>query len=183
MSKTISVSKLAEMMEKEPALQLIDVRSPGEYASGHVPRAMNIPLEQVEGRLPDLSQGPVAVLCQSGRRAGMACELLRSSHDDLLLVEGGTAAWIESGRTVIGTAPSTWALERQLRLAAGLLVFIGAVLALTVAPGWLFLSMFVGGGLVFAAITQICPMLSLLALMPWNKAKNQACDTAKQVAA
>jgi rhodanese-related sulfurtransferase len=49
---------------------LIDVRSPSEFATGHVPGAINIPMEEVPGRVADLDQDrPVVLVCQSGKRA------------------------------------------------------------------------------------------------------------------
>lgn len=172
MSKTISVSELSDLLAQDTSLQLIDVRSPGEYAAGHVPRALNIPLEQVEARLDDLG-GRVAILCQSGQRASMACKLLNGHHDDLLVVEGGTQAWIDSGKPVTApTGTSRWALERQVRLAAGLLALTGTILSVTVNPNWIYLAMFVGAGLTFAGLTNFCPMASILASLPWNKPRN-----------
>jgi hypothetical protein len=61
-----------------------------------------------------------------------------------------------------------WSLERQVRFAAGLLILLGALLAFTVHPYWHFLSAFVGLGLTFAGLTDICPMGELLQKMPWN---------------
>lgn len=171
MSQTITVRELARRVESDPELQLIDVRSPGEYAAGHVPRALNIPLEQVETRLEDLGSGPIAVLCQSGRRAGMACELLRAHHDNLLLVEGGTSAWMESGLPLAASAASRWSLERQVRLIAGLLILTGTLLSLFVSQAWIGLAIFVGAGLTFAGLTNICGMAAILALLPWNRPK------------
>lgn len=168
MSKTINISELVERMESDPTLQMIDVRSPGEYAAGHVPGAINIPLEQVHERMGDLKPGHVAVLCQSGRRAGIACEYLSDLPQDVLLVEGGTKAWVEANKPVVSTTRTRWSLERQVRLIAGLMVLIGTVLAATIAPGWVFLAMFVGAGLTFAGLTDICGMGLLLAKLPWN---------------
>ena len=58
---------------------------------------------------------------------------------------------------------------RQVRIAAGALVFTGALLAWLVHPGWLALPAFVGSGLVFAGITDTCGMGMLIARMPWNQ--------------
>lgn len=172
MSKTITVSELSDLLIQDPSLQMIDVRSHGEYAAGHVPRALNIPLEQVDSRLDDLG-GRVAILCQSGRRASMACELLNAHHDDLLVVEGGTQAWIDAGKPITAsTGTARWALERQVRLAAGILALAGTILAITVNPSWIYLAMFVGAGLIFAGLTNFCPMASILASLPWNKPRN-----------
>jgi hypothetical protein len=52
---------------------------------------------------------------------------------------------------------------------AGSLVLLGVILSQTVAPGWIWLSGFVGAGLTFAGISGFCGMARLLAAMPWNK--------------
>jgi rhodanese-related sulfurtransferase len=169
MSKTITVQDLARRIRSGEPIQLIDVRSAGEYAAGHVPQASNIPLEQLESRLDDLGHQPVAVLCQSGNRAGMACEVLAGHRDDVLLVEGGTSAWQAAGLPVISTTTSKWALERQVRLIAGLLVLAGTILSVLVAPAWIYLAMFVGAGLTFAGLTNVCGMAFILARLPWNR--------------
>jgi predicted branched-subunit amino acid permease len=59
-------------------------------------------------------------------------------------------------------------LERQVRIAAGSLVLLGAVLGWLVQPGFFALSAFVGAGLVFAGITDFCGMGIVLSKMPWN---------------
>lgn len=173
MSKTINASDLKELIASDPSVQLVDVRSADEFAGGHVPRATNIPLEQLEGRLDDLG-GRVVVLCRSGKRASMACDMLRAHHDDLLLLEGGTQAWMEAGLPVTEpTRQVRWSLERQVRLAAGIMVLIGTLLSLFVNPGWIYLAIFVGAGLTFAGATDLCLMASLLAKLPWNQPKAQ----------
>jgi hypothetical protein len=60
-------------------------------------------------------------------------------------------------------------LERQVRIAAGLLVVTGAGLGFFVDQRWIALSAFVGGGLVFAGVTDTCGMGMILARMPWNQ--------------
>jgi rhodanese-related sulfurtransferase len=170
MRQTITVHELSRLIETDNSLQLIDVRSPGEYAAGHVPRAMNIPLEQADSRIDDLGDGPVALLCHSGNRAGLACDMLREHHPNLLVVEGGTQAWIQAGKPITGTARSRWSLERQVRLIAGIMVLVGAILALTTNPAWTYLPLLMGAGLTFAGLTNVCGMAILLGKLPWNKA-------------
>ncbi len=169
MRQTISVEELSKLIETDSTLQLIDVRSPGEYAAGHVPRALNIPLEQADTRIDDLGTGPVAILCHSGNRATMACDMLREHHPNLLVVEGGTQAWIQAGKPVTDAAGSRWSLERQVRLIAGMMVLAGTILAITVSPTWTYLAMFVGAGLTFAGLTNVCGMALLLGKLPWNQ--------------
>lgn len=183
MKKTITVLELDELIQSDPTLQLIDVRSQGEYATGHVPKAINIPLDELEERLHDLSTHRVAILCQSGNRAGMACEKLQGTPGDFVVVEGGTSAWIQAGHQVVkSTKGSTWSLERQVRFGAGLMVLIGTGLAINIAPSMIYLAMFVGGGLTFAGLTNICGMAAILALMPWNRPKAKSTKQSNQAA-
>lgn len=169
MNQSISIEQLESLMRTATDLQLVDVRSPGEFATGHVPQAVNIPLEQLESRFDDLGPGRIAVLCQSGNRATMACEQLSHRHPEVLVVEGGTNAWIASGHPVVASAANRWSIERQVRLIAGAIVLTASLLAVFVSPGWAFVSAFVGAGLTFAGISNWCGMASLLASMPWNR--------------
>ena len=181
----ITVSELKQKISQGERLQLIDVRSSGEFSAGHIPQAVNMPMEQVEARLDDLQKAaPVVLICQSGNRASMTCEFLLPYRDDVMALEGGTSAWIEEGLPVIGSTAARWSLERQVRLVAGALVLTGAILSLTVNQAWVYLSLFVGAGLVFAGLTNICGMAAVFALMPWNKPKKSSikASTEKQTA-
>jgi hypothetical protein len=88
----------------------------------------------------------------------------------VVAVEGGTLAWeqangpVERGRKAIS-------LERQVRIAAGSLVLVGAVLALTVSAWFALLPAFVGAGLIFSGVTDTCGMGLMLVRMPWNQVK------------
>ena len=168
MSPTVTVSELRN--HPSPAALLVDVRSGSEFASGHIPGAVNIPLDQIEARLDDLGLNlPTVLICQSGTRARMAAVLLEPCHRHITVLEGGTKAWIDAGFPVVASVKTRWSLERQVRLGAGLLALTGAILALTVNPYWLFLCGFVGLGLTFAGLTDICAMGMILEKMPWNK--------------
>ena len=81
-------------------------------------------------------------------------------------------AWEQAGLPM-RRGPKAVSLERQVRIAAGSLVLLGAVLALTVHPWFALLSAFVGAGLVFSGVTDTCGMGMLLARMPWNQVKEQ----------
>jgi rhodanese-related sulfurtransferase len=80
-----------------------------------------------------------------------------------VLLEGGMDAWRQSGGAV-ETAKGPIGLERQVRIAAGLLVLAGLAI-----PHGIWLTAFVGAGLVFAGITDTCAMGMLIAKMPWNR--------------
>lgn len=173
--KTTTPTELEGLLTAIPDLTLIDVRSPVEFAEVHVPKARNEPLATFQpDRLLDsgvLTLGrPVYLLCRSGQRATKAAERLKEDgFNDAVVVEGGTLAWIEAGLPVERGQAKVISLERQVRIAAGSIVLIGALLAHFVNPAFLWLSAFVGAGLVFAGITDWCGMGLLLAKAPWNQ--------------
>jgi len=80
-------------------LQIVDVRRPGEYASGHVPGAVPLPLDRLEAGTAKLdSARPLAVVCGSGYRSSTATSLLRrQGFARLHNVAGGTDAWVKAG--------------------------------------------------------------------------------------
>jgi rhodanese-related sulfurtransferase len=176
MSRKITPLELRELLERGSQIQLVDVRSAGEFASGHVPGAMNVPMEQVESRLADIaSEGEVVLICEAGKRASMTAEWL-CDRRDVTVLEGGTKAWREANLPVVTCVPCRWSLERQVRLAAGVMVLTGAVLALTICPYWVLLCLFVGGGLTMAGLTNFCPMAIFLSKLPWNQASKAMPD-------
>jgi rhodanese-related sulfurtransferase len=128
-------------------------------------------MEEIEAREGDLApDSPIVLICHGGQRASMTECWLAPRGKDVRALEGGTQAWLKAGLPVVVSARTRWSLERQVRLAAGVLVLLGVVLALAVKPQWIYLSGFVGLGLTFAGVTDFCAMAGLLARMPWNRA-------------
>ncbi len=168
--KTISPSQLQQVLSSSGSVNLLDVRTPVEFAEVHVPQAHNIPLDQFDPKTLQASRDkPVYILCRSGARAAKAAEkLAQAGSDNGVVVEGGTLAWIDAGLPVTRGATKVISLERQVRIAAGSLVFIGVLLTLFVHPYFIALPGFVGAGLVFAGVTDFCGMGLLLAKLPWN---------------
>lgn len=179
MAANISLTDLKHITQNSSgSLQLVDVRSASEYASGHIPGAVNIPMDQIESRMADLDQkGSIVLVCQSGKRARMAAGFLEPCGKDLLVLAGGTSAWANAGMPLVANMKTRWSLERQVRLGAGLLVLVGVILALTANFNWIYLAGFIGLGLTFAGLTDFCPMAILLALFPWNRSKNCNVET------
>ncbi|MFD5497202.1 rhodanese-like domain-containing protein [Streptomyces sp. NPDC001812] len=168
-------------------LTVIDVRTPAEYASGHLPGALNIPLDHVRRALPEIrhaaERGDVLLVCASGARSGSACTLLAEQGVPVATLAGGTNAWAAEGHdlhhpTVCATTPAGWSMERQVRLAAGTLVLLGLVLGLLVHPAFQLLSAGVAGGLVFSALTDTCGMAVVLAKLPHNRPRAADLDAA-----
>jgi rhodanese-related sulfurtransferase len=82
---------------------LVDVRTPGEYSEGHVPGAVNIPLDELPGRVGELEQykeGEVHLVCRSGARSSKAAQLLAGEGYQAVNVAGGTLAWQAAGYAV-----------------------------------------------------------------------------------
>jgi rhodanese-related sulfurtransferase len=79
--------------------QIIDVRTPGEYAGGHVPGSINIPHMSILAQKDKLATDKELVfICQVGQRSALACEFAAAAgFKDLYNVEGGTEAWIKAG--------------------------------------------------------------------------------------
>jgi rhodanese-related sulfurtransferase len=173
MAELISPQRLAEIYETDASLELIDVRTPAEFREVHVTFARNVPLDRLDVEAIRRERGasgahPLYVICRSGSRARQACERLTAGVQ-AVNVEGGTLAWEQAGLPVV-RGKKTISLERQVRIVAGSLVLLGAVLALTVHPYFAILSALIGAGLVFAGLTDTCGMAMLLARMPWNQA-------------
>jgi len=95
----VSATRALELV-KEGAT-LVDVRESSEWKSGHAPRAVHIPLAQIERGAGRLAKGrPVVVVCASGMRSRTGAKQLRSLGYDATSVSGGMAAWQRSGGEV-----------------------------------------------------------------------------------
>lgn len=157
-------------------LTVIDVRTPGEFASGHLPGALNIPLDRIEDALPELrgaaDRGEVLVVCASGARSENACRTLAGHGVTAATLAGGTGAWAAGGHDLHrpgGGPRASWAMERQVRLTAGAVVLLGLLLGLLVHPAFQLLSAGIAAGLVLSAVTDTCGMAVVLGRLPHNR--------------
>ncbi|MFC9184505.1 rhodanese-like domain-containing protein [Streptomyces globisporus] len=157
-------------------LTVIDVRTPGEYVGGHLPGALNIPLDQIQRALPDIrhatDRGDVLVVCASGARSQNACKILAENGITAATLSGGTEAWAADGHELHrsqSASRATWGMERQVRLTAGVIVLLGLLLGLVVHPAFQLISAGIAGGLVFSALTNTCGMAAMLAKLPHNR--------------
>lgn len=171
----ISPHQLFDLQKTNPAVALLDVRTPAEHAEVHVPGVHLVPLDRLDaaGLASDpvfKKDTPIYLLCKGGGRATQAAEKLeKSGFTQCCVVEGGTQAWADAGLPVERSGRKIISLERQVRIAAGALVLTGVILGTWVHPGFYGLSAFVGAGLVFAGLTDWCGMGLLLGRMPWNQ--------------
>lgn len=176
--ESITCQRLGELADAGH-IELIDVRTPVEFREVHSVHARNVPLGSLDPKAVMESradqEAPLYVICRSGNRSTKACEQFAAAGcNSVVNVEGGTSAWEEAGLPVV-RGKKTVSLERQVRIAAGFLVFVGTVLGVFHHEYWLGIPAFVGAGLMFAGITDTCAMGMLIAKMPWNQV-NETCD-------
>ncbi len=169
----VSLSQWQEMVGEGDVV--IDVRTPAEFAGGHIHGSLNLPLNNCTPEaLSDLLAahsyvgGKICLTCKAGQRSQMAAQQLQGWAGELLLLDGGVDA-IKSGLNVTAQT-KVIPLERQVFIVAGALVLLGVLLGTFAHSGWYGISAFVGGGLLFSGLTGFCGMALLLAKMPWNNA-------------
>lgn len=170
--KTISPDEAHRLINAGAAL--IDIRTPDEHARERIAGALNIPLDRLS---KDAAPGDVLIFhCRSGMRTGQAASQLVevAGGRDCYIVEGGISAWGSAGLPVEKVRGAPIEMQRQVMIAAGSLVLLGATLSLLLSPAWIWLSLLVGAGLTFAGISGFCGMAHLLALMPWNRRADSA---------
>ena len=151
---------------------LVDVRETPEHAREHIKGAQLCPLSRWgDDKISNPANLPVVFFCRSGMRTRMnAQQLSEASDGNAILMDGGIMAWKRAGFAVERSAQlAPPSIMRQVFMVAGALILIGVILAQFVAPSFVYLSGFVGAGLLFAGISGWCGMAKLLALMPWNK--------------
>jgi rhodanese-related sulfurtransferase len=170
LKRNLNPAELAALLGSDARAQLVDVREHPEFAAGRIAGARRLPLGEVERRAGELDRSrPVVCVCRSGKRSAQAVEKLAAlGFTRIQQLDGGLMEWERAGLPLERDAHAPWALERQVRLTAGLLVLAGLGSSLLWPPATA-LSWFVGAGLVFAAITDWCGMGLLLATMPWNR--------------
>jgi rhodanese-related sulfurtransferase len=161
---------------------LVDVREYAEYAGGRVSNAKLVPLGEIEKRHQELDHThTVYVMCRTGRRSIEAQKRLKAlGFQNVVNVKGGFEEWKKENLPFEKDENAPWALERQVRFVAGLLVLTGVLLSIFVHPYFIGLAGFVGAGLTFAGATDWCGMGLLLAKMPWNQRQTAiSCEVVK----
>lgn len=79
-----------------------DVREPDEFANGHVPGVIPLPMSALSQRWQEIpsDKGTVQILCATGNRSLSVAAALREAGIDAVSVAGGTVAWARAGRPV-----------------------------------------------------------------------------------
>lgn len=168
MSQIISPTEARRKLEEGAGF--VDVRTPGEFAAGHVPGAVNIPIEQLQLRYADLpTEGDLIIGCGGGARSARAIELLAGNVKcELFQLGGGYTAWESHGLPIAADEGAPWSLERQVLFTAGSVALLGLALG-KVVPPLRKLSWLVSGGLVYAGASGNCHLKKLLMKAPWNQ--------------
>ena len=171
---TMAPADLRDAMSSDTPPTVVDVRSGAEYASVHIRGSYNVPLpllaehgEEFASRLP----GQVVLICQSGNRARQACERLSAvgvDRDSVTVLDGGIAGYESAGGEVV-RGKGVWAMDRQVRMAAGSLVLVGVTASKLVSPKFAYLAGAIGAGLTYSAASNSCAMAAALSTMPWNR--------------
>lgn len=173
----MQTADLSILLEQDPSVRILDVRTPGEYETAHINGAYNVPLDLLGEHATEIrsvTTGTVVLVCQSGQRAARAEALLKQSGmSNLRVLEGGMNSWL-AARLPVVRGRKRLSLERQVRILAGSIVALGSLAALIVSPAWAAIPALIGSGLVFAGLTDRCGMALLLARLPYNRART--CD-------
>jgi rhodanese-related sulfurtransferase len=102
--KRASTLQVTQMMNRAKTI-VVDVRTPEEFATGHLRDAKNIPLADLPSRIGELDKSKakgVVVVCQSGPRADKAVKLLQNAgFEDVVSLDGGLVAWKAAGLPTI----------------------------------------------------------------------------------
>jgi rhodanese-related sulfurtransferase len=147
--------------------RLIDVRGADEFARSRIPGAVNMPLDSLQ---PLTGDAAVIFHCLTGNRTSVHHDKLAIAAPGSFVMDGGLQAWKASGLSVQATRGQPIEIMRQVQITAGSLVLGGVILSQTVAPGFIWLSAFIGAGLVFAGTSGWCGMAKALKFLPWNRA-------------
>lgn len=178
----IDADELYALTQSGDGPRLIDVRTPSEFETAHIPGSYNVPLDLLQEHRDEIARHldeNIVLVCRSGQRAGTAGQTLHDAGlPNVAILEGGMTSWQAKGFGVRHGA-RRWDLERQVRLVAGSIV-LGSVAASAAVPRLKWVAAAIGAGLSVAAVTNTCTMGMLLARLPYNR--GPVCDAASIVA-
>ncbi|MEU7935397.1 rhodanese-like domain-containing protein [Micromonospora echinofusca] len=173
---TLDAASLRELIDSGRAPRLLDVRTPAEFETSHIPGSYNVPLDLLKEHREELRNHldeDVVLVCRSGARATQAEQALAGvGLPNLKVLNGGIMAWQAANAPIKQGAPR-WDLERQVRLVAGSIV-LASVAGSVFVPHLKWVAGFIGAGLTFAAVTNTCAMGMMLGKLPYNR--GASCD-------
>ncbi|KRV51338.1 sulfurtransferase [Wenjunlia vitaminophila] len=167
----LTPAALRELIEHGRGPRLLDVRTPAEFRTVHIPGAYNVPLATLREHRAELLNHldeEVVLVCRSGARAAQAEQALAEAGlPNLRVLDGGMTAW-ESAGAPVNRGVARWDMERQVRLVAGSIVLTTGLAGLFV-PGLHLVGTAIGAGLTYAAVKNTCTMGVLLSKLPYNR--------------
>jgi len=167
----LDAAGLRDLTQGGQGPRLLDVRTPGEFRTAHIPGSYNVPLDTLREHRAELRHHldeDVVLICRSGARATQAEQALAEAGlPNLRVLAGGVMAWEAAGGPLTH-GPERWDLERQVRLTAGSIVLLTGIAGVFV-PGLHLIGTAVGAGLAVAALTNTCAMGMLLSKLPYNR--------------
>ena len=170
----VDATTVRTWLDQPERVTVLDVRSPAEFETAHIPGSINVPLDLVQkhaGPLADRLDRQVVLVCQSGTRAAQARRRLAGAGaEHLHVLEGGVSAFRSAGGEVV-EGRARWSLERQVRLVAGSLVLASLAAAVRTPKAGL-LAGSVAAGLTLSALTDSCMMGRALSVLPYNRGPN-----------
>ncbi|MEU5964678.1 rhodanese-like domain-containing protein [Micromonospora parva] len=176
---TLDATGLRELIESGRAPRVLDVRTPAEFETAHIPGSYNVPLDLLREHrreLRDQLDEDVVLVCRSGARASQAQQALAGvGLPNLTVLDGGIVSWQAADAPVTRGVPR-WDLERQVRLVAGSIVLV-SILASVFVPQLKWVAGAIGAGLTVAAVTNTCAMGMMLGKLPYNRGASRDLDT------
>lgn len=176
---TLDAATLRDLIAAGRPPRLLDVRTPGEFETAHIPGSYNVPLDLLREHRAELREHldeEVVLICRSGARATQAGQVLADAGlPNLKVLDGGMIAW-QTANAPVNRGRARWDLERQVRLVAGSIVLV-SILASVFVPGLKWVAAFIGAGLTVAALTNTCAMGMLLSRLPYNRGASCDLDT------
>jgi rhodanese-related sulfurtransferase len=174
---SVDAATLRDLLTTGRGPRILDVRTPGEFETAHIPGAYNVPLDLLREHRTELRahlDDQVVLVCRSGARATQAGQTLAEvGLPNVKVLDGGMLAWQHTDAPV-NRGRTRWDLERQVRLVAGLIV-LSSVLGSLLVPGLQWVAALMGAGLTVAALTNTCALGMLLAKLPYNRG-TASCD-------
>ena len=167
---TVSSTVLRDLLDSTEPAQVVDVRTPAEFESAHIPGSFNVPLDVLRSHKADVIsnlENDVVLVCRSGQRAAQAQQILNSAGTAARVLQDGILDWEKQGY-VVDRGKQRWDLERQVRLVAGSIVLTSVVGSVAV-PKAKWIAAAIGGGLTYAAVSNTCAMATVLSKLPYNR--------------
>ena len=172
---------MADLVNTGISFNLLDVRSINEFKSGHAKGAVSFPMSNLNAETLEEQFGkkagrdePLYLICAAGFRAEQAASNLRAQGlEKVIVVNGGTDAWIKQGLPTKSKLSSFWTIDlspqAQAELFFGALVLLFAIKGLFLHPAFVALVGFVGVLLVISSFNHRYSLARVFADLPWNR--------------